>query len=196
MKKLLIAAICGVLSLSASAQTIKSVSTERTITVKQEAPKVESWNHSGWFINTGIGVLAGDVDTDFAWEFGTGYRWHIASGISWEIFRLGFNTGVSNFTEIFDLRFTSGLRYDTPRFDFLKGKSLYANFVCGYGYVPEFEAGGFVYEIGVGAKLSRHCSLGLVWQGNAMNWEYYDGWYDYDVTSKWGMFGIKIEIIH
>lgn len=195
MKKFLIAAICGVLSLGASAQIIRSTSSERTVTVKQEAPKVESWNHSGWFFDTGIGVLVGDVDTDFAWEFGMGYRWHISSGFSWEILRMGFNTGVSNFTDIFDLRFTTGLRYDTPRFDFLKGRSLYADFVCGYGLVPEFEEGGFVYEIGLGAKLTRNFSLGLVWQGNTMSWEYYDWGYYYDVSSKWGMFGVKVEYL-
>lgn len=191
MKKLLIAAICGVLSLGASAQIIRSTSSERIVTVKKETqkPVSESWNHSGWFFNTGIGVLAGDLDTDFAWEVGTGYRLHIASGISWEVFRFGFNTGVSNFADILDMRFTTGIRYDTPRIKVLGNRPIYANFVCGYGFVPELEEGGFVYEIGLGAKLSKHCSLGLIWQGNNATWE--DDWYEY--SADWGMFGAKIE---
>ncbi len=153
-------------------------------------PKTESWNHSGWFFETGVGVMTGDVDTDFGWELGTGYRWHIAGGFSWEVFRIGFNTGVSYFTELIDLRFTTGFRYDTPRLDFLKGRALYANFVLGYGYVPYYELGGFVYEIGVGAKLTRNISLGLNWQGNAMEWDF-----DWDESSKWGIFGVKLEYL-
>ena len=94
MKKIILVAICAIMSLGASAQIIRSTTSERTIIKKETPKKVESWNHSGFFFDTGIGVVAGDLDPDFGWEFGMGYRWHIASGISWEIARLGYNTGV------------------------------------------------------------------------------------------------------
>lgn len=194
MKKIILVAICAIMSLGASAQIIKSETSERTI-VKVETPKkVESWNHSGFFFNTGIGVITGDCDTDFGWEFGMGYRWHIASGISWEILRLGFNTGVSNFEELINIRLTTGIRYDSPRLDFMKGKSLYATFVCGGGVNPEYESTGFVYEVGAGVKLTRNCSVGLFWHGNPTleEWEYDDYGYDYG-DANYGMFGAKIE---
>ncbi len=197
MKKILLACLIAGTSLCGSAQIIRSTSSERTIAVKAEEPAIKSWNHSGLFINTGIGVLTGDADTDFAWEFGWGYRWHITSGISWEIFRLGFNVGVSNFTDTWDLRFTTGVRYDTPRFDFLKGRSLYAHFNLGYGGRPladESDGGGFVWEIGAGIKLNRKCSVGLFYQADKDSYEYYVPYYGYDdVNFNWGMFGVKIE---
>lgn len=200
MKKILLACLIAGTSLCGSAQIIRSTSSERTLKVKTEEPVVKSWNHSGLFLNTGIGVLTGDADTDFAWEFGWGYRWHITSGISWEVFRLGFDTGVSHFKDMFNLRFTTGVRYDTPRFDFLKGKSLYANFNLGYGIRPmaDESEGGFVYEIGAGIKLNRKCSVGLFYQGNKDSYEYSYyipryGWEYEDVDLNWGMFGIKIE---
>lgn len=202
MKKLLIACMVACTALTSSAQIIRSTTSERTIAVKPDAPVVKSWNHSGLFVNTGIGVLCGsDIDSDFAWEFGWGYRWHIASGVSWEVLRLGFNTGVSHFEDMFDLRITTGLRYDTPRFDFLNQRSLFVNFCFGYGgrVAADDSDGGFVYEIGAGIKLTRKCSLSLIWQGNTDSWEvYYPGsrytsshYETYD--TNWGMFGVKIE---
>lgn len=192
MKKFFLGCLIICTSFVSNAQKLETITSERTFTM--EAPKAPSWNHSGFFLNTGIGVLAGDdVDTDFGWEFGWGYRWHIASGVSWEVARLGFNVGVSNFKEMFDLRLTTGIRYDTPRFEALKGKSAYANFCFGYGFLMDSgEHGGFAYEIGAGIKLSRKCSVGLFWQGDAERFDGYD-WYDDTWTANWGVFGVKIE---
>lgn len=199
MKKFLIACMIACTALSGSAQIIRSTTSERTIKVKPEAPKVLSWNHSGCFVNTGIGLLAGDAPSDFAWELGWGYRWHIGSGVSWEVFRFGFNTGVSHFKDLFDLRITTGLRYDSPRIAGLGERSIYANFCFGYGgrVSPPDEIcsyGGFVYEIGLGVKLTRKCSLGLIWQGNNDNFDVdlpMGGYVSGDAS--WGMFGVKIE---
>ena len=197
MKKIFLAALAGVTAMAASGQIIRSDASERTFApVKPAAPVVKSWNHSGLFVNTGIGLLTGDADADFAWEAGWGYRWHIAAGVSWEVFRIGMNVGVSNFSETFDLRFTSGLRYDTPRFGFIGDRSFYATFCLGYGGLIGADAGGdggFVYEVGAGIKLTRKCSVGLFYQGDREDSYYYDYRSGSDCDLKWGMLGVKIE---
>lgn len=195
MKKIFIVCLLACIGLSGSAQIIKSTTSERTMTKK--TVNNDSWHHSGLFVNTGIGVLSGDVESDLGWEFGWGYRWHIASGFSWEVFRIGFNTGVSHFKDTFDLRFTTGFRYDTERFNFLGDRSMFANVCFGYGTLPlcEYDGcdieGGFQYEIGLGIKLNRRTSLSLFWQGDSNKLSYWK-WEGSDSYS-WGLFGAKIE---
>lgn len=196
MKKLLMACLVACTAFGTSAQIIRSTTSEQTLVTKQTVPTEKSWNHSGLFINTGVGVLTGDADTDFAWELGWGYRWHVASGISWEVFRLGFNAGVSDFKETLNLRITTGLRYDTPRFDFLGNRSLFANFCLGYGGRPAAEytgSGGFAWELGVGFKFNRKCSVSLIYQANSDNDIDIDDYYGYEYDLSWGMVGFKFE---
>lgn len=198
MKKFMMACLIACTALGASAQIIRSTTSEHTLVAKPQ-PTEKSWNHSGLFVNTGIGVLTGDADTDFAWEVGWGYRWHIGAGISWEVFRLGFNTGVSHFKETINMRFTTGIRYDTPRFDFLRNRSLFANFCLGYGGRPGAEnagRGGFAWELGAGLKFTRNCSVSLFYQGNSdKDIEIYIGnYYGYEnFDFNWGMVGLKFE---
>lgn len=193
MKKLLIAATLVLTSLSGYAQIIRSTTSEVSLAPKPVAEK--TWNHSGFLVETGIGLLTGDADTDFAWEVGWGYRWHIIEGFSWEIFKIGFNAGVSHFSDTFCLRFTTGLRYDTPRFDFLKDRSMYVNFNAGYGVRTSDYAGdgGFAWELGAGVKLTRKCSVGLFYQADSDKYTYSDYGYDDSVTANWGMVGVRIE---
>ncbi len=186
MKKLLIAAICGVLSLGASAQIIRSTSSERIVTVKESPKPVnESWNHSGFFFNTGIGIMNDYWDETVAgWEFGLGYRWHISSGFSWEVIKLGFSTGLDYFEGI-SARFTTGFRYDTPRIEALGKRPIYASVGLGANVLADEGIGGLAYEIGAGMKITRGFSVGLFWQGATLT--------DYYNTS--GMFGIKAEYL-
>ena len=192
MKKFLFALVIACLAFGAQAQIIQSTSSKSTIRVVPEEKKSEDWNHSSAFIETGIGVTAGDCVNDFGWTVGIGYRWHIAQGVYWDIIKMNFNTGASHFTDLLAIRFTSGVRYHSPRF--IAGKALYANFDLGYDYATGVEGGGFAYEIGAGFVLNKHVSLGLVWEGNSAKWEdsYYGDWYEF--TSKWGMFGVKFGV--
>lgn len=203
MKKIILAVICVIVSLSAVADDRNGIQrsySEESFFIPTPKPE-RSWHHSGLFFNAGVGVLAGGeyCDPGLGYEIGWGYRWHIGAGVSWEVFRLGANMDLLNFVNTCNFRLTTGVRYDTPRFDFMKKMSMYANFVCGAGYVPEQEQGGFVYEIGAGVKLMRRFSVGLVWQNNPKIKYYYtdydfdNEWRELDVPLNWGMFGVKIE---
>ncbi len=179
MKKFIVffALIAGVFSMSA-----------------QRAGEFSMWNnevsydinHSGLFLNPTVGLQTGDVEDDFGLSLQLGYRWHIGSGFNWNVLSVGANTGVSNFTDMLDLRFLSGVRYNSP--EILAGKSLYADVAFGYNYLTEMEEGGFAYEVGVGVNLNRSVSLGLVWEGSKVSYE--DGWYDF--SAKWGIVGIRL----
>lgn len=178
--------------------------------------KVPSWNHSGITAKVGIGgftVSEDGFDGKAAYDIDLGYRWHIWKGISWQIFKVGFNSSFEDRHNM-TLRFTSGVRYDTPRFGWMKNRSFFVNCDLGYGFCPKVwkpsdnwdvdANGGFTYEIGAGVKLSRKLSVGVFYQHmndtrdetysyyNSYNhhW-YYDHYYDRHV--KWGVFGAKLE---
>ncbi len=86
MRKFLFTLVIACLAFGAQAQIIQSTSSKSTIRVVPEEKKSEDWNHSSAFIETGIGVTAGDCVNDFGWTVGIGYRWHIAQGVL-----LGYN---------------------------------------------------------------------------------------------------------
>lgn len=192
MKRIILATLAVFATLCGSAQIIRSTTSEQTL-VRQEV-KEKSWNHSGLLVETGIGLLSGDADSDFAWEFGWGYRWHISSGFSWEVFKLGFNVAPASFKETWDLGVTTGLRYDSPRIASLGDRSVFGNFSFGYGgtVLQDSSEGGFKYEVGVGVKMTRNLSLSLFYQGNNDSYDYSD-YGDYSWDASWGMFGLKIE---
>lgn len=150
------------------------------------------FNHSGIFLNPGIGVVTGDCDTGFGFSFNMGYRWHIASGFSWDIVKVGINTDVINFTDMLDARFMSGFRYNTPVL--FSDKGLYVDFAVGYQFMTRDTAlGGVAYEVGAGFNLTRTVSLGLVWEGSSVSDEFYTPYYGWsDVKYSWGMFGVRL----
>ncbi len=163
----------------------------------QRAGEASIWNdnsdinHSGFFLNPTLGVMVGDVDTDFGIDITVGYRWHIASGFSWDILKIGANTGVSNFADLMTLRFLSGIRYNSP--EIIADKSLYADFSLGYCLLTDdTECNGFAYEIGAGINLTRTFSLGIVWEGNNPKYSWEDSYYKYTTKFNYGTFGVRL----
>ncbi len=178
MKKLLtvIAALCCILGASAQRAGEATIWNDNS-----------EYNHSGFFINPTLGVITGDVDTDFGIDLTLGYRWNFAGGLSWDILKVGANTGVSNFSDLMTLRFLSGIRYNSP--EVIGDKSLYADFSLGYCLLTEdTDFSGFAYEVGAGVNLSPSVSLGIVWEGN--NPRYEDDFYIYKFS--YGTFGLRL----
>lgn len=167
-----------------------SMSAQRAGEVSMWSNETSEINHSGMFVNPAIGLQTGDCDDDFAVSLQLGYRWHIASGFNWNIFEAGANTGVSNFTDMLDLRFLSGFRYNSP--EIVAGRSLYVDVAFGYNYLTKIKEGGFAYEVGAGVNLNRLVSLGLVWEGSTASYSVGYGRYSADVDAKWGTVGIRL----
>lgn len=143
-------------------------------------------NHSGMFVEPAIGIMTGDCDTDFGLSLGFGYRWHIVNGFCWDVLKIAANTGASHMEDMFDARFLTGIRYNTDAI--IPGRSLYANLAMGWNITPFHpEWTGFAYEIGVGINLTKHVAVGLVWEGNCLNYE--DPGYD---SAHNGLLGIKL----
>lgn len=182
--------------------------------------RAPQWARSGITINAGLGGFVGpDGDDHFAIDFAIGYRKHFGKGFSWQILKLGFNAypGDGNFSEDngfrdMTFRITTGARYDSPRFSWLKNRSIYVSGDLGYciarptkfrGYDHE---GGFTFEAGAGVKLSKVLSVGAFYQ--RMNAEYtavkeiysYHNGHRYSYTENidrkpnWGMVGARLEI--
>lgn len=203
MKKIIVLALVAVASITASAQMVRSTTEEKWFTpTEQPKPVVKSWNHSGCFVNTGIGGSFNSHDFDhlsgFGWELGWGYRWHIGYGVSWEVFKLGINVVNFDFSDALTASITTGIRYDSPRIAALGNRSIYGNFNIGYGILSDEDSdGGCAYEVGVGFKLTRKLSLGLVYQSYNCDYrieKYGYGWsWHRDVTLNHGMFGVKVE---
>lgn len=163
----------------------------------QRAGEASIWNdnsdinHSGFFLNPTIGVMTGDVDTDFGIDITVGYRWHIASGFSWDILKIGANTGVSNFSDLMTLRFLSGIRYNSP--EIIGDKSLYADFSLGYCLLTDdTDLNGFAYEVGAGINLTKSISVGIVWEGNNPKYSWEDAYYKYTEKFSYGTFGVRL----
>lgn len=140
-------------------------------------------NHSGVFVNPAIGLQCGDVEDDFGIAVNLGYRWHIGSGFNWDVISFGVNTGVSNFTEMLDMRFLSGFRYNTP--EILAGKSLYLNCAFGYHFLTDnTDISGFAWEVGGGVNITRKISLGIVYEASKYSDDYW--------SAKWGIVGLRL----
>ncbi len=163
----------------------------------QRAGEASVWNndsevnHSGFFLNPTIGVMTGDVDTDFGIDLTVGYRLNLVDGLSWDILKVGANTGVSNFSDLMTLRFLSGFRYNSP--EIVADKSLYADFSLGYCLMTEdTDLHGFAYEVGAGVNLTSNLSLGIVWEGNNPRYSYEDGRYEYTFKYSFGTIGLRL----
>lgn len=152
----------------------------------------DDWNHSSMFVETHLGAVVGDVSsTGFGWGVGLGFRLHLIDGLCWDVVKVGMNTDVLNFVDMLDVRFLSGLRYNSPRF--IADKSLYLNFALGYHLFTECTTySGFAYEVGGGINLSRNLSMGITWEASHTTAEeYFFGDY-YDVKLNWGTVGLKL----
>lgn len=155
-------------------------------------------SRSGVFAEIGVGVTAGDINTDLGLSVGLGYRYHFGNGFCWDILKATYQapTVTTAFGEGSTMRFISAFRYNSA--PILAGRPIYGTFGAGYQlnvYDTDYWK-GFAYEIGVGVNLSRNVSLGLAWEGNVANYEYYDSYY-YDYYSgraNFGIFALKMGV--
>lgn len=147
----------------------------------------ESWNHSGAFTELVLGGVVGDMDGDFGVGVNLGYRLHIWNGICWDVLKVGINGGVSHLSDTLDMRFISGLRYNTPAV--VGGKSLYLNCAFGYHFLTDnTDLDGFAYEVGAGVNLNPNFSMGITWEASQAETDGYYSDYDYN----WGIIGLKL----
>lgn len=164
----------------------------------QRAAEASIWesddniNHSGIFVNPSLGVVLGNADTDFGVDLTLGYRWHIGNGFNWDVAKIGAFTGVSDFSDLMSIRILSGFRYNSA--PILGDKSMYVDFSVGYSFrTTETSIGGFAYEIGVGANLSRTISLGLVWEDNRHSADVYiPYWGEGTLKYHYGLLGLRL----
>lgn len=202
MRKLLsLMLIAAVSIISSTAQIVTSTSITHTFQRVEEPPKPKAWNHSGIFIGGNWASIPSyelnglELPGVSTYGFELGYRLLLGNtkigGFSWNIFKLQFSSNYddtpSNYdnTRLFSL--TTGLRYDSPRI--LGGISLYGSFDFGLGlfHRPEIEdeRGSLLRmvipdrfpkltEIAVGVKLSRHFSIGVSMQSQAVEIHYYN----------------------
>lgn len=136
--------------------------------LRAQTKEAKPWLHSGLTISAGPGMFnRGEwMIESYALTADLGYRLNVIKGFSWQVLRLsgayGFNEGrkmIGAYT---------GVRYDTPRIPFLYNCSLYANADFGVVhektsiYLATYETTTPVsWDLGVGIKFSRNCSVGL-----------------------------------
>lgn len=158
------------------------------------------FSHSGLFVNPTIGVMCGDVKTDFGLDVTAGYRWNVTGGFNWDVLKFGFNTGVGNFADDMTLRILTGVRYNTGQL--FGGMGMYGDFAIGFATMTksfdDLRPMGVGYEIGIGLNLTRMFSLGLVWEGNSvsdsMEDEIYGVEYETKLKAHYGTFGLRLGI--
>ena len=158
MKKILFLAVLLIMASTASAQLLTST----TIT-KQKA---ERKNH--FAIEVGIGGITGDLDDGgLGVELGLRDTYMFTPNVGWDILKISAHTGTNHFTELLNLQAKTGIRGVRP---ILFGNATaYANFGCGYGYMTDFEKGGFAWEIGAGLNFTPNIALGAVYNSTRIS---------------------------
>ena len=160
----------------------------------KEAPEVKNfdWNHSGLFVEIGLGAACGDINTDLGLSIGLGYRYNLGHGFLWDIAKVAYYvpTVTSDmFGDGSSMRFLSGIRYQSQ--PVICNRPLYGTFSAGYQMnVSDFDYWhGLAYELGVGILFSRSCSLGLVWEGDVAHFNF--GPFG-SQNMNFGIFGLKL----
>lgn len=158
MKKFLFLAVMLIMTGTASAQLLTST----TYTKAQTERK----NH--FAIDLGIGGLVGDVeDGGLGIELGFRDTYMFTPNVGWDIIKISAHTGTSHFTELLNLQAKTGIRGVSP---VLFGEATaYANFAGGYGYLTDYEEGGFAWELGAGLNVTPHISIGAVYNSTKIN---------------------------
>ena len=185
MKKILLAALIGLFSLTGSAQIVSS--TSRNITTTTTVVKKEKKTHFG--IDVNLGKMATKVDfygesekvSDGA--FGLGIHWerHYNPYLAWDVFSAMWDAPFDSPSDFDRLAFKTGIRAFTPKF--FRNMRGYANLDLGYSlnflqsyvvssyniYEDGMEAShAFALEFGFGLRLTDHVGVGyaLDWDSN------------------------------
>lgn len=185
MKKILLAALIGLFSLTGSAQIVSS--TSRNITTTTTVVPKEKKTYFG--IDVNLGKMATKVDFYGESEkvsngaFGLGFHWerHYNPYLAWDVFSVMWDAPFDSPSDFDRLAFKTGIRAFTPKF--FRNMRGYANLDLGYSlnflqsyvvssyniYEDGMEAShGFALEFGFGLRLTDHVGVGyaLDWDSN------------------------------
>lgn len=185
MKKILLAALIGLFSLTGSAQIVSS--TSRNITTTTTVVPKEKKTYFG--IDVNLGKMATKVDFYGESEkvsngaFGLGFHWerHYNPYLAWDVFSAMWDAPFDSPSDFDRLAFKTGIRAFTPKF--FRNMRGYANLDLGYSlnflqsyvvssyniYEDGMEAShAFALEFGFGLRLTDHVGVGyaLDWDSN------------------------------
>lgn len=185
MKKILLAALIGLFSLTGSAQIVSS--TSRNITTTTTVVPKEKKTYFG--IDVNLGKMATKVDLFGESEkvsdgaFGLGIHWerHYNPYLAWDVFSAMWDAPFDSPSDFDRLAFKTGIRAFTPKF--FRNMRGYANLDLGYSlnflqsyvvssyniYEDGMEAShAFALEFGFGLRLTDHVGVGyaLDWDSN------------------------------
>lgn len=191
MKKILLAALIGLFSLTGSAQIVSS--TSRNITTTTTVVKKEKKTYFG--IDVNLGKMATKVDLFGESEkvsdgaFGLGIHWerHYNPYLAWDVFSAMWDAPFDSPSDFDRLAFKTGIRAFTPKF--FRNMRGYANLDLGYSlnllqtysvnynsYYDYYDIEeedmeafhGFALEFGFGLRLTDHVGVGyaLDWDSN------------------------------
>lgn len=185
MKKILLAALIGLFSLTGSAQIVSS--TSRNITTTTTVVPKEKKTYFG--IDVNLGKMATKVDFYGESEkvsngaFGLGFHWerHYNPYLAWDVFSVMWDAPFDSPSDFDRLAFKTGIRAFTPKF--FRNMRGYANLDLGYSlnflqsyvvssyniYEDGMEAShAFALEFGFGLRLTDHVGVGyaLDWDSN------------------------------
>ena len=162
MKKVLMAILIGLFSLTGSAQIVSS--TSRNITTTTTVVSKEKKTYFG--IDVSVGKMATKVEY---WDesekvadgaFGLGFHWerHYNPYIAWDVFSFFYDAPFDSPSDLGRLGFKTGVRGFSPRF--FRNMRGYANLDLGYSL------NYFVLEFGFGLRLTDHVGVGY-----ALDWD-------------------------
>ena len=180
MKKVLMAILIGLFSLTGSAQIVSS--TSRNIPTTTTVVPKEKKTYFG--IDVSVGKMATKVEY---WDesekvadgaFGLGFHWerHYNPYIAWDVFSVFWDSPFDSPSDLGRLGFKTGVRGFSPRF--FRNMRGYANLDLGYSlnYLKSYcydcdedeieISHGFGLEFGFGLRLTDHVGVGY-----ALDWD-------------------------
>lgn len=174
MKKLFLLVFVAFLCSTMSAQLVTSTTISKT---------KKPISDSGMFLEVGIGALGADWENDgIAIDFGLGYRKGFSEYVAWDIFKVKAMAELANFGESITPQLMTGIRGTSP---VLFGNvTAYGSFSAGYGYMIDFEDGGFAYEAQIGLNITQKFYVAFVYDNQKIS--------DYDANL--GFTGLRLGV--
>lgn len=169
MKKLFMAALLALVTLSASAQLITSNRTVRGTRA-----------HNTW-LDFGAGTYTNEgakgTDLNLALRFNKMYSEYVG----WDILKIGVRSNTEDLGKSVCAEALTGIRGESPVL--FNNAKAYANFAMGYLYHFDAEDGGLAWEIGAGLKLTPRFNIGITYDSYKIG--------DFDAT---GVFGLRLGV--
>ena len=128
-------------------------------------------------------------------DIGIRYTFNFSPHIGWDVANLKYQELLAAFSQgllvafSFDnclIQATTGIRAYTKTFT--KDMKGYGSLKAGYGYQPYLEAGGFAYELEIGAHITRTFFMGVVFNSQNLRGE----WESLDFNLNCAYTGLRI----